>query len=123
ARGAGGRTPSPESGWRRLARALDVRSTRQRKVTDHIRDVGRVRVVEIFPTNRRNPLSADEVLEGFHSSWFDSRLLGRWLRRGRCRAWRRRGRVRRRRGWARGKSTRPGVADRAWRSLREARLR
>src|SRR5262249_20990311 len=66
ARGRRPRTPHLESAPRRLDRTFDVRSTRQRKATDHIRDVRRIRIIEVFPTNRRNPLSADEVLEGFH---------------------------------------------------------
>ena len=33
-----------------------------------VRDVGRIRVLEILAADRRHPIAADEVLEGFHCS-------------------------------------------------------
>ena len=57
-------TPGLETPPRRLDRALDVRGARQGKATNHVRDIGRVLVLEIL-TNRRH-FTADEVAEGFH---------------------------------------------------------
>src|SRR5207237_8829331 len=66
--GSGSAAPLGESALRPIDGRIHLATVGERELANHITAVGRVPIVEIFAGFRRDPLSANEIVELFHFS-------------------------------------------------------